>query len=288
MSILSDSPKDKVLITGASAGIGAVYADRFAGRGHDLVLVARDVSRLEALARKLRGQTGVRIEVLPADLSVKADVLRVEAKLKDDATIGVLVNNAGIAVPGAVTGGDPDALERLIQINVTAATRIAAAAAAAFAAKKRGAIVNVASVLGLLPERTHPVYGGSKAFLINFSQALNIELAPFGVQVQAVLPGATRTEIWERSGKDVATIDPAMLMEVDDLVDAALAGFDARELVTIPSLPDVADWNAFEAARLKLAPNLSRNRSAGRYRNVVRVQACLSRSDPAAPDRLRG
>jgi len=271
MSVLSDSPKDKVLITGASAGIGAVYADRFAGRGHDLVLVARDVARLEALATKLRGQTGVKVEVLPTDLSVKADVLRVEAKLKGDQAIGVLVNNAGIAVPGAVTGGDPDALERLIQINVTAATRIAAAAATAFAAKKRGAIINVASVLGLLPERTHPVYGGSKAFVINFSQALNIELAQFGVQVQAVLPGATRTEIWERSGKDVATIDPAMLMEVDDLVDAALAGFDARELVTIPSLPEVADWNAFEAARLKLAPNLSRNRSAERYRNVVLV-----------------
>jgi uncharacterized protein len=267
----SQTIKHKVLITGASAGIGAVYADRFAGRGHDLVLVARDVARLEALAEKLRSQTGVKVEVLGADLSVKTDVQRVEAKLKTDAAIGVLVNNAGIASFGPVAGSDPDAIERLIQINVVAATRLAAAAATAFSEHKRGAIINIASVLGILPERTNPVYGGSKAFVINFSQALNIELAPVGVQVQAVLPGATRTEIWERSGRSVDDLDPAMVMGVDDLVDAALAGFDAKELVTIPALPNIEDWRAFEAARLKMAPNLSRNRSADRYRTLSKV-----------------
>jgi uncharacterized protein len=109
------------------------------------------------------------------------------------------------------------------------------------------------------------VYSGSKAFVLSFSRALLNEAGARGLKVQAVLPGATRTEIWERSGRALETLDPAILMDVHDMVDAALAGFDAGEVVTIPALPEVADWQAFEAARLKLLPNLSRNAPAARY-----------------------
>jgi len=260
------SNKDTVLITGASTGIGAVYADRFAHRGHNLILVARDFTRLEDIANRLWAETGVNVEIEVADLTQKADLKRVEERLRSDPKIGVLVNNAGMAAFGEIIGADPDNLETVIALNVTAATRLAAAAADAFAERGGGSIINLSSVLGLAPERTNPVYGGSKAYMLNFSQALHQQANGKGVRVQVVLPGATRTEIWQRAGKDVNALDPAMVMDVDDLVDAALAGYDAGELVTIPSLPEAADWQAFEAARLKLAPNLSRNRPAARYR----------------------
>lgn len=253
------------LVTGASSGIGATYADRLARRGYDLILVARDVGRLEALARRLRAESGVAVEVLPADLTVRADLVRVEQRLRADPAIGVLVNNAGMAAPGDLLGADPDLLETMIQLNVTAVTRLAVAAADAFAARGRGTIINIASVLALLPERFNGAYSGSKAYVLNLSLALNQELAGRGVRVQAVLPGATRTEIWDRSGRPIDSLPPEMLMEADELVDAALAGLDQGELVTIPSLPDAGEWDALTAARLKLAPNLSRNHAAGRY-----------------------
>ncbi|MDR3508201.1 MAG: SDR family oxidoreductase [Caulobacteraceae bacterium] len=261
-------PKGAALITGASSGIGAVYADRLARRGHDLILVARDIDRLDALAARLTTQTGVKVDVLKADLADRAQRRAVEDRLASDPTISILVNNAGISVGGPVTGGDLDKLETIIDLNITAATRLAGAAATAFAGRGAGLIINIASVLALAPEITNGVYAGSKAYILNLSHALNVELASRGVRVQTVLPGATRTEIWARSGINIDTFPAEMVMEVDDMVDAALAGLDAGELVTIPSLPDVVDWNAFEAARANLRPNLSRDRSAERFRET--------------------
>jgi short-subunit dehydrogenase len=253
-----------VLITGASAGIGAAYADRFARRGHDLVLVARDAARLDALAARLRGETGVRVDVLPADLTAAADLARVEARLSDDARIGVLVNNAGAAVAGGFLDQSAEEVTRLIGLNVTSLTRLAHAAAVPFAARGGGAIVNVGSVVGLAPEFGFTVYGATKAFVLFLSQGLQQELDARGVYVQAVLPGTTRTAFWEKSGHDVDTL-PAV-MEVDELVDAALVGFDRRELVTIPPLPDDAQWRAFDAARQAMLPNFAQVHAAARYR----------------------
>jgi short-subunit dehydrogenase len=253
------------LITGASSGIGAVYADRLARRGHDLILVARDQSRLEDLAKRLRAETRVAVEVIAADLTLKADQKRVAAKLADP-TVSVLVNNAGVAGLGDFVGGDIDRIETMIELNVVAVTRLASAAAQAFAAAGRGTIINLGSVTSLIPEQFTNPYSATKAYVLSFTQSLNQELKDKGVRVQAVLPGATRTEIWERAGRDIATIPAEMLMGVDDMVDAALAGLDQGELVTLPSVPDAQDWEAFTAARLKLAPNLSRNLSAARYR----------------------
>lgn len=251
------------LITGASSGIGAVYADRLARRGHDLILVARDRSRLEAVAQRLREQTGVRVETVIADLGQRADLAAVETQLRGDERIGILVNNAGVAVTGAMIVADPDRLEAMLQLNSIVPTRLALAAAEGFIAQQSGTIINIASVTALLPERFNGVYSGSKAYLVNFSQALQEELRPHGVRVQAVLPGATRTAIW---GAAVDHLPKAMLMEVDEMVDAALAGLDQGELISIPSLPDPADWQAYTAARLHMAPRLSLSQAAPRYK----------------------
>jgi short-subunit dehydrogenase len=256
----------RVLITGASSGIGAVYADRFAKRGHPLLLVARDKARLDALAKRLAAETGVSVEVAPADLSDRAQLQGIERRIVEDASIGVLVNNAGVAAKGPLLEVDADHLEQVVAINVLAPTRLASVAARAFVARGGGAIINICSVLALNPERTNGVYAGSKSFLLSFTQALHEEGRDRGLKLQAVLPGLTRTEIMDRVGKDINTFPPSVLMEVGDLVDAALVGFDRGELVTIPSLPEKADWTSFEAARQKLFPNLSRNKPAERYR----------------------
>lgn len=263
---MSSSNKGTALITGASSGIGALYADRLAHRGHDLILVARDEERLAALADKLEGETGVAVKIVKADLVEPADRRRVEQILNDDSNITVLVNNAGIASTGPLLASDPDQLERMIQINIVAVTRLGDAAAKAFATRKAGTIINIGSVTSLIPESFNGVYSGTKAFVLNYSQALQVELKPHGVRVQAVLPGATRTEIWERAGRSLESLPAEILMDADEMVDAAIAGLDQGELVTIPSLPDKADWDAFTAARLKLAPNLSRNAAAARYK----------------------
>ncbi|TVT82783.1 SDR family oxidoreductase [Pseudomonas sp. H3(2019)] len=258
--------KGIALITGASSGIGAIYAERLAARGFDLLLVARDEQRLQTAAIRLRAEHGVQIEVLKADLTLKADLLAVEQRLRSDSGISLLLNNAGIAADGSLASANTDQLERMIQLNVVAVTRLAAAAAANFSAVGRGSIINLASVVALIPERFNATYSATKAYVLSLTQSLNAELSGSGVQVQAVLPGVTRTEIWERSGIDASAIPAEMVMEAGEMVDAALSGFDQGELITIPSLPDAADWNAFVTARHALGPNLSKSAAASRYR----------------------
>lgn len=254
------------LVTGASSGIGAVYAERLAARGHDLLLVARDRQRLEALAADLQVRHGVNVEVMPADLAQAADLARIEQRLRDDQSIGVLVNNAGIAMNGTLADATTAQIDAVVALNIVALTRLASAAAARFGKAGRGTIINLASVVALAPEMFNAVYSASKAYVLSLTQTLQGELKDKGVQVQAVLPGVTRTEIWERSGLDVAHIDPQMVMEVGEMVDAALNGLDSRELVTIPSLPDANDWQVFINARNALRPNLSRSTAAARYK----------------------
>jgi len=269
---------ETALVTGASAGIGAVYADRLAARGYDLVLVARDTARLEALARRLRDETGRTVTVLRADLTDSADVATVAARLADDAGITLLVNNAGMALDGDLFTASAADVARIIALNITAPTLLARAAGKAFVARAAsggagGAIVNIASVLALMAETFDGVYSGSKAYLLNLSQSLAAHYGDKGLYVQAVLPGATRTEIWERSGKDVEAMPAEMVMAVDDLVDAALAGFDARETVTIPPLADaeLPRWQALDTERQNLATVLSRREPAARYRTPAQA-----------------
>ena len=260
------------LITGASAGIGAVYADRLARRGHDLILVARDRRRLDAVAERVRQETGRKVEPLVADLLQQPDLRLVEERLRSDAAITMLVNNAGFSAPGSMLGAELDRLEEMVQLNAIVPMRLAGAVVPGLVARRRGTLINIASVLALAPELLNGVYSGTKAFVLNLSQSLHNELREHGVRVQAVLPGATRTEFWEKSGVALSSLPQEGLMETEEMVDVALAGLDQGELVTIPSLPDAADWERFNAARLALGPKLSRDRAAERYRRSAPVR----------------
>lgn len=264
--------KGTALITGASSGIGAVYADRLARRGYALILVARSVERLEALATRLRAETGCAVEVLAADLADPAQLASVVARIEAQSDLTLLVNNAGVALDGTLATARAEEVAKLIALNVTAPTLLAQAALKKFSARGAGGIINIASVLALAPEIMDGVYSGSKAFVLNMTQGLAQELGPDSpIRVQAVLPGATRTEIWERSGKDIAAFPNDWVMAVDDLVDAALTGFDRGETITIPPLADEAGWTALNDARLALAPQLSRREVAPRYRTTAQV-----------------
>lgn len=254
--------KSVALVTGASTGIGKTYADRLARRGYDLVLVARDVSRLEALATQLRADTGVNVEVLPADLTKREQVKAVEDRLRAAPAVNLLVNNAGAATSAGFASDDFDPLYQLVDLNVVSLTRLCGAAVQGFRAHGvEGSIINIGSVVGFAPEWIPGVYGASKAYVLTLSRAMQIELEG-KVYVQAVLPSGTKTEIWERSGRSVND----NMMDVGELVDAALAGFDKREAVTIPPLQDVKYYEAFEAAREALLPHLHGPHAAPRYR----------------------
>jgi uncharacterized protein len=257
--------KGTALVTGASTGIGAVYADRLANRGYDLILVARSLDKLSQVAQQIQSATGRKVETLPADLTLAADVQRVGDRLTRDVSITALVNNAGIAAAGKLLASDPDYLEQMIQLNVTALTRLALAAAPGFVARGNGLIINIGSVVALAPELLNGTYSGTKAYVQNFSTSLKNELAGTGVTVQVVLPGATATPIWDKAGVPVHTLPAEWVMTTEDMVDASLAGLDQGEFATIPALPNAADFDAYEKARLALAPNLSRKNPADRY-----------------------
>lgn len=261
---MSVSSKGTALITGASTGIGAVYADRLAKRGYDLILVARNQSKLNEVAEQLKA-TGSKIETLSADLNTPAGVETVAARLRTDASITALVNNAGVAQVGKLVDSKIEDLESMIYLNVTALTRLALAAAPAFVARGNGLIINISSILALVPEMMNGSYSGTKAYVVNFSQALKNEVAASGVTVQVVLPGATATTLWEKAGLPVQHLPAEMVMNAEHMVDAALAGLDQGESITIPALPEFSDFEKFEAARKALGPNLSRKTPAARY-----------------------
>jgi short-subunit dehydrogenase len=220
--------------------------------------VARNRSRLNALAAGISDETGRAVEVLAADLSKKEDLARVETALKQDASLTMLVNNAGIGAAAQVLPSDADMMDQIINLNVGAFTRLTYAAALAFAARGSGTIINIASIVAIAPEMLNGVYGGTKAYVLALSDK--------GVRVQAVLPGATATGFWDIAGRPLSKLPANIVMPVGEMVDAALAGLDLGEFATIPSLPDMADWDAFEAARQRLIPNLCRAHPAARYR----------------------
>jgi short-subunit dehydrogenase len=259
------SSKGIAVVTGASAGIGAVYADRLARRGYDLILVARNRSRLAQVAARIAGSTGRVVDIVAADLGDKTDLGRIEKLLATDAGITMLVNNAGVGALAPLLQSGVDDMVMMIQLNVTALTRLTYAIVPALAARGGGAIINISSAVAIAPELLNGVYGGTKAFVLALSLSLHKELADKNIRIQAVLPGATATDFWGVAGGSVAQLPEKMVMRADDLVDAALAGFDQGELVTIPSLPEAADWDVYEAARQRLVPNLSLSATPKRY-----------------------
>jgi hypothetical protein len=263
---MSNSNSKKIaVITGASSGIGAVYADRLASRGYDLILVARRTDRLQAVADQVKKAHGRHVDVVTADLEKEADLARVEGMLSSNPDIRVLVNNAGLGRLAPV-GKAPlqDSLTQ-IALNITALTRLTHAVLPGLVARNEGVIINIASVMGIHALPISSVYSGSKAFVLNFSRGLQAETAETGVKVQVVLPASTATEIWDGSGVPLSALDPSTVMTTENLVDAALAGFDKGEAVTWPSVADETLWEKFDAARSELFAASQTGKPAPRY-----------------------
>ncbi|WP_050475876.1 SDR family NAD(P)-dependent oxidoreductase [Herbaspirillum rhizosphaerae] len=264
MTSSNTSLKGTALITGASAGIGAVYADRLAKRGYDLILVARNADRLQALAARLTAETGRSVTTIAADLNDKADLSRVENVLRDDKRISMLLNNAGVGSVASVLDSDVDDMEAMISLNITALTRLTYAVAPGFAARGSGTIINISSAVGIAVEALNSVYSASKSYVLSFGHVLQRDLADKGVRIQTVLPAATATEFWDVAGYSKQKESPNT-MTAADLVDAALAGLDQGELVTIPPLHDNEIWARWEADRRALSAKFGNAKPAPRY-----------------------
>ena len=262
------SSKKVALVTGASSGIGAVYADRLAARGYDLILVARRADRLEALCAQVSKAHGIKAESIAADLTQDQDLARIEKVLATRGDVHVLVNNAGIArlAPAAQTSAN-DAQSQ-IALNITALTRLTQAAVPAFVARKQGLIINIASALAVHSLPISAIYSGTKAFVLQYSRGLQQELADTGVKVQLVLPASTATELWDLSGVPLAALNKETLMTTENMVDAALAGLDQGEAVTWPSVADASLWDKYEAARSALFAGTQAGKPAPRYKIV--------------------
>jgi short-subunit dehydrogenase len=266
------SSKKTAVVTGASSGIGAVYADRLAARGYDLVLVARRADRLASLSKELSGKYGVAVRNLVADLEKDADVAKVEAILTGDASVQMLVNNAGLARLRPLAQQTGDESRRQVALNITALTRLTQAVLPVFVARNEGTIINVASVLALHSLAISSVYSGTKAYVLAFTRGVQAELANANsnVRIQAVLPASTATEIWTEgvSGVPLSALGKDTVMSAEDCVDAALAGLDKHEAVTLPSVEDEDLWARYDAARAALFGATQTGTPASRYRQA--------------------
>jgi uncharacterized protein len=263
--------KGTALITGASSGIGAIYADRLAARGYDLILVARNEERLHGVADSVTQAHGRNVTIVQADLGRSDDLARVEAILRDDRSITLLVNNAGFGAVTPLLDTDVARMEQMIDINVTAPTRLTYAAVPGFVARGGGTVINISSIVAVGPEIMNGVYGASKAFVLALTQSLHHELAGKGIRVQAVLPGATATDFWDIAGMAHSNLPEGMVMRSADMVDAALAGLDQGEVVTIPPLQDGDDWSRYEASRRELAGRFAHATPGERYRAAAKA-----------------
>ena len=222
------------LITGPTAGIGLSFATLLAAEGADLVLVARDAAKLEELAARLRGQHGIACEVLAADLSVRSDSERVEARLADrERPIDLLVNNAGFGLNDPFSASPIDDEQRLLDVLVTAVMRLSHAAVPGMVERGQGGIVNVSSVAAWIAGGT---YSAAKSWCTVFSESLNRELAGTGVHVNALAPGFTRTEFHQRADMDMSGLPDWLWLNSDTVAADALRDVRRGRPVTVPGL----------------------------------------------------
>jgi uncharacterized protein len=238
-----DAQRSVGLVTGASSGIGAALAARLAHDGRDLVIVARRRERLEALAKRLHAEYGATVEVLAADLTEPAELQQVADRLREDERIDLLVNNAGFGGYGLFAELEPTFADRLIGVHVRAPMRLTRAALPGMITRRRGAIVNVASLLALsgplrAPMSGRATYVGAKAFLMSFTQALALELEGTGVQAMVVLPGMVETEFFSTKRGGEPTV--ASLMSAADVAQAIIVGLQLGEVICVPGLDDVS------------------------------------------------
>jgi len=224
--------KPIALITGASAGIGAAFARALKARGYELVLVARRPPRLEALAAEFGAST----EIIQADLTDSAELKTVEARLRAEPPIDLLVNNAGFGVVGRFWETDAGKQEEMHRLHILALMRLTHAALGPMVAANRGAIVNVSSVAGFVQSPGSITYSASKAWINSFTEGLDLELksARSAVRMQALCPGYTHSDFQEVAGVDKKTIPDALWMPAEDVVEASLDGLERGELFVVP------------------------------------------------------
>ncbi len=231
------------VVTGASSGIGKVYAAKLAERGFDLILVARRAERLAALADQLKASHGITVTNLVADLSKPEDIERVAQTLEGNAAITLLVNNAGTSVMGAFADAKAATIEDMLNVNVLALTRLALAVLPGFKQRNGGTLINIGSVLGYYVYPGTSAYSGTKGYVLNFTRGLQRELAGSNVKIQLVAPAGTISEDW-----DSTTVDPSIVMTTEACVEASLRGLDMQEATTLPSVEDLQLLHNYEAA----------------------------------------
>ena len=260
----SDASKGLAIVTGASSGLGAVYADRLAALGHRLLLVARRGDRLADVAADLKARHGAQVELLVADLEQASGLAEVEAAVRGGDP-ALLVNNAGAGSLGPSTKVTADQLDRVIRLNVTAVTRLSLAALAAFRERGGGVLVNIGSILAHGPAPGAAAYSGSKAYVLNFTQSLQAEYAKSPIRIHLVLPGPIRTEFFSSQGISDAVFPQESFLTAEQVVDCAMAGLSAGEGVTAPSLLDQSVWTDLEERRAGFFRATASGRAAPRY-----------------------
>jgi short-subunit dehydrogenase len=260
-----NSVQGTAIVTGASSGLGKVYADRLAKRGYDLILIARRGDRLAELAQQLRKDQGVSVETFVADLGNPADLKRAADHVAADNRIAMLVNNAGTSKHAPSSQVPLADVDQQLAVNSKALTHLSLAVLPGFRERNRGTIINIGSVLSFYVTPNTTAYSGTKGQVMLFTLGLQQEVADTKITVQLVLPAATATEIWDVAGVGLKALDPATIMTAEDCVDAALAGLDRGEAVTLPSVDNPQLWAAFDDARVKLFAASQTGKPASRY-----------------------
>ena len=266
-----NEPRPRALVTGASSGIGAAFADRLARDGYDLIIVARRQERLETLAQRLRNSEQVSVEVIVADLTDRSALRMLEQRIAKDRALDLLINNAGFGGYMPFVSLDPDKAEELINLQVLAVTRLTRAALPGMVARGKGGIINVSSRLAFsagldapqLPKRA--TYAATKAYINTFTEILQNELKGTGVRVQALCPGIVRTEFHERMGIDPARLPAAMVMGPDEIVQASLTGLQMGEVICIPALDDPGLLDSVKESERRLLEQSNGGKLAKRY-----------------------
>lgn len=257
--------KGTAVITGASSGLGEVFAERLAKRGYDLKLVARRKDRLDLLAEKLESQYGIKVTNLVSDLSLDTDLEKVAEDLRNDKSITLLINNAGTSTLNSVTKTSVEKQKEMVNVNITALMLLSSAVLPQFVEKNEGVLINIASVLGFYSLPVSAIYSGTKGFVIQYTKGLQEQVKGTNVHIQLVNPATTATEIWDVSGVPLSALEQSTIMKTEDCVDAVLAGLDQGELVTYPSVNDQNLIDTYEDARIKLMQGSQTGQPAERY-----------------------
>ncbi len=266
-------PRPVALVTGASSGIGAAFAEQLAEKGYDLALVARRRERLESLAESLRARHGAESEVLPADLSVPAAVTELGEWAANN-QVELLVNSAGFPGYRPFVELDPHVADDLLSLHVRTVTMLTRAVLPGMVQRHRGVIINVASLLslsGTIPANPMPyraVYAGAKSYVLTFTQALAGELRDSGVRLQALLPGVVATEFHDSLGMDRSRLE-RMAMKPEQVVAASLTALETGELVCVPGLDDTTLVENLGKAQRAVLEAGNRPQLASRYKTAA-------------------